>query len=415
MDTFPHLHLLVSGGNSQIIWVKNWQNWQIVGQTQDDAAGECLDKIGRMLGLDYPGGVWLSRIAGLENKNLTDFPISNLSQKLTDEKIAEIQNKNHTKTPQNITQNENLQNNFQVSNLNQSNNSLVKNFEKDGEKVLRDEKLSENVKTTKTKIPKIRKQNSFLANPDQNLVEISLENNEKKSKESSPFQLGKNYNYSFSGLKTAVRYFLQKQKFENWTFEQKLTKLETETLLNWQTIQTFLANFELLDKRENSKIDSQNLEIQAKVKNEEIESGKLPKNGLCEIENLETKIREIITKMVEKNLISTTKMVDFRGIIQSQNLEKLELFWQMCVSAQFAVVSQLTRTFELAINDLKPSSLGLSGGVSANLLLRSQMTKLTEKYKMEKFYLPPLKLAGDNAVMIALTGIADLWSQKFPS
>ena len=89
MDTFPHLHLLVSGGNSQIIWVKNWQNWQIVGQTQDDAAGECLDKIGRMLGLDYPGGVWLSRIAGLENKNLTDFPISNLSQKLTDEKIAE--------------------------------------------------------------------------------------------------------------------------------------------------------------------------------------------------------------------------------------------------------------------------------------------------------------------------------------
>ena len=119
--------------------------------------------------------------------------------------------------------------------------------------------------------------------------------------------------------------------------------------------------------------------------------------------------------MVEKNLISTTKMVDFRGIIQSQNLEKLELFWQICVSAQFAVVSQLTRTFELAINDLKPSSLGLSGGVSANLLLRSQMTKLTEKYKMEKFYLPPLKLAGDNAVMIALTGIADLWSQKFPS
>ena len=191
--------------------------------------------------------------------------------------------------------------------------------------------------------------------------------------------------------------------------------METETLLNWQTIQTFLANFELLDKRENSKIDSQNLEIQAKVKNEEIESGKLPKNGLCEIENLETKIREIITKMVEKNLISTTKMVDFRGIIQSQNLEKLELFWQICVSAQLAVVSQLTRTFELAINDLKPSSLGLSGGVSANLLLRSQMTKLTEKYKMEKFYLPPLKLAGDNAVMIALTGIADLWSQKFPS
>ena len=152
MKTFPHLHLLVSGGNSQIIWVENWQKWQIVGQTQDDAAGECLDKIGRMLGLDYPGGVWLSRVAQLETQNPLNFPISNLNQKLSDEKITKIQNENIKKKYENIAQNENLQNNFQVSNLRQTANSLVKSFEENDEKMGKDGQLSETIiKNSKTK------------------------------------------------------------------------------------------------------------------------------------------------------------------------------------------------------------------------------------------------------------------------
>jgi N6-L-threonylcarbamoyladenine synthase len=77
-DIFPQIHLLVSGGNSQIIRVESWNNWQIVGQTLDDAAGECFDKIGRMLGLKYPSGPKISQIAGLKQENPTKLPVSML-------------------------------------------------------------------------------------------------------------------------------------------------------------------------------------------------------------------------------------------------------------------------------------------------------------------------------------------------
>jgi len=71
---FPHLHMLVSGGNSQLIYLQSWNDWTIVGKTLDDAAGECLDKIGRMLGLPYPGGVYCARIADLVDENRLDLP-----------------------------------------------------------------------------------------------------------------------------------------------------------------------------------------------------------------------------------------------------------------------------------------------------------------------------------------------------
>jgi N6-L-threonylcarbamoyladenine synthase len=67
---FPHLHLLVSGGNTQILSVDSWGNSKIVGKTIDDAVGECYDKVARMLGLKYPGGVSLAKIAGLEDHNI---------------------------------------------------------------------------------------------------------------------------------------------------------------------------------------------------------------------------------------------------------------------------------------------------------------------------------------------------------
>ena len=52
----PFLALIASGGHSHIVEVKDWTEYTVVGQTRDDAAGECLDKTARVLGLPYPGG-----------------------------------------------------------------------------------------------------------------------------------------------------------------------------------------------------------------------------------------------------------------------------------------------------------------------------------------------------------------------
>ena len=60
---FPFLCLLVSGGNSQIVLVKAWNDMQIIGQTIDDAAGEAFDKCAKVMGLPYPGGPWIDRLA----------------------------------------------------------------------------------------------------------------------------------------------------------------------------------------------------------------------------------------------------------------------------------------------------------------------------------------------------------------
>ena len=62
---FPFLCLLVSGGNSQIVLVKAYNDMQIIGQTIDDAAGEAFDKCAKVLGLPYPGGPWIDKLAKL--------------------------------------------------------------------------------------------------------------------------------------------------------------------------------------------------------------------------------------------------------------------------------------------------------------------------------------------------------------
>jgi N6-L-threonylcarbamoyladenine synthase len=215
-NLFPHLHLLVSGGNTQIILLKSPTEWEIVGQTLDDAAGECLDKIGRMLGLPYPGGVYLAKIAKSDTQNYLNFPIG-------------------------MRQSQNL-------------------------------------------------------------------------------------NYSFSGLKTAVRYYLQDLKMPEFKFEQK--------------------------------IDQQGLDI----------------------------------------LLSESKAI---------RSEKFDLIYKTCVSTQKVVVDQLINKLEVGVRDFKPLSIGVSGGVSANILLRSEIFNLQLKYSLEQIFLPPLSLTGDNAVMIAIAGLVD--------
>jgi N6-L-threonylcarbamoyladenine synthase len=60
---FPFLCLLVSGGNSQIIFVKDYLDMEIIGQTIDDAAGEAFDKCAKVMGLPYPGGPYVDQLA----------------------------------------------------------------------------------------------------------------------------------------------------------------------------------------------------------------------------------------------------------------------------------------------------------------------------------------------------------------
>ena len=73
---FPYLLLLVSGGNSQIILAKKLGEYRIIGQTLDDACGEALDKIAKNLGIAYPGGVNLEKVAE-QASNKTQFKFKN--------------------------------------------------------------------------------------------------------------------------------------------------------------------------------------------------------------------------------------------------------------------------------------------------------------------------------------------------
>ncbi|MBI2056441.1 MAG: tRNA (adenosine(37)-N6)-threonylcarbamoyltransferase complex transferase subunit TsaD [Candidatus Sungbacteria bacterium] len=67
---FPALSLLVSGGHTELVLIKKFGQYQIIGETLDDAAGEAFDKVARMLGLGYPGGPAISALAGKKFKSL---------------------------------------------------------------------------------------------------------------------------------------------------------------------------------------------------------------------------------------------------------------------------------------------------------------------------------------------------------
>lgn len=60
---FPAIALLVSGGHTELVVVRDWMQYELIGQTRDDAAGEAFDKVARLMGLPYPGGPEISRLA----------------------------------------------------------------------------------------------------------------------------------------------------------------------------------------------------------------------------------------------------------------------------------------------------------------------------------------------------------------
>ncbi|MBD7915146.1 tRNA (adenosine(37)-N6)-threonylcarbamoyltransferase complex transferase subunit TsaD [Clostridium sp. Sa3CUN1] len=73
----PFVSLVVSGGHTFIVHVKNYGEYDVIGQTRDDAAGEAYDKVARALGLGYPGGPKIDKLAKEGNENAIEFPKAN--------------------------------------------------------------------------------------------------------------------------------------------------------------------------------------------------------------------------------------------------------------------------------------------------------------------------------------------------
>ena len=70
----PFLCLVVSGGHSHIVAVKSYTDFEVIGKTRDDAAGEALDKAGRTMGLEYPGGISIDKLSPSGDENAFSFP-----------------------------------------------------------------------------------------------------------------------------------------------------------------------------------------------------------------------------------------------------------------------------------------------------------------------------------------------------
>ncbi len=71
---FPYLVLIVSGGHTSLVLFKDHLSYEVIGETQDDAAGEALDKAAKMLGLGYPGGALIEKLAKNGDPNFHKFP-----------------------------------------------------------------------------------------------------------------------------------------------------------------------------------------------------------------------------------------------------------------------------------------------------------------------------------------------------
>ncbi len=76
---YPAMALIVSGGHTNLFYAPEAGKYKIVGRTRDDAAGEAFDKVSKMLGLGYPGGPVIEKIATEGNKSAIKFPVAKIS------------------------------------------------------------------------------------------------------------------------------------------------------------------------------------------------------------------------------------------------------------------------------------------------------------------------------------------------
>jgi len=88
-ELFPALALLISGNHSEIIYAKTLNEYEILGETLDDAAGEAFDKVARMMNVGYPGGPILTLLAGRAHKKWSDA-LSGLNDRGERKPIAEV-------------------------------------------------------------------------------------------------------------------------------------------------------------------------------------------------------------------------------------------------------------------------------------------------------------------------------------
>ncbi|MGI8966433.1 MAG: tRNA (adenosine(37)-N6)-threonylcarbamoyltransferase complex transferase subunit TsaD, partial [Limisphaerales bacterium] len=84
----PNISLVVSGGHTMLVHVKNELHHELLGSTLDDAAGECFDKVAKLIGLPYPGGPEMDRLAEQGNSKAYDFPRPMLNEKNDDFSFA---------------------------------------------------------------------------------------------------------------------------------------------------------------------------------------------------------------------------------------------------------------------------------------------------------------------------------------
>ncbi len=80
----PFLSLIISGGHTQLVLVKSWGEYEILGKTRDDAAGEAFDKVAKMLELSYPGGPAIDKLARQGNPAAVKFPKGRLKDNKLD-------------------------------------------------------------------------------------------------------------------------------------------------------------------------------------------------------------------------------------------------------------------------------------------------------------------------------------------
>src|SRR4030095_15012375 len=81
---FPFISLVVSGGHTILFHVKSVFDYDILGETQDDAAGEAFDKVAKMLGLEYPGGPVIDKLSEEGNENYHKFPTASTKENIYD-------------------------------------------------------------------------------------------------------------------------------------------------------------------------------------------------------------------------------------------------------------------------------------------------------------------------------------------
>ncbi len=88
----PSVSLIVSGGHTLLVAVKDLLNHRVLGGTVDDAAGECFDKIGKLMGFAYPAGPEIDRLAASGNPRAHDFPRPMLNEPGDDFSFLRIEN-----------------------------------------------------------------------------------------------------------------------------------------------------------------------------------------------------------------------------------------------------------------------------------------------------------------------------------